>query len=227
MLMRIIRFLIGVILLPVCWVATIVVINLTRLIQPESTDMVPPSALALGGGFALWVFIFLVMPRPVRTYILAHELTHALWGVWRGASVKSMKITRDQGSVTLSKSDFLITLAPYFFPLYTVIVIITYYVLSLFFELERYELYWLGLVGLTWGFHFSFTITTLLQHQSDIRAYGHMFSYAIIYLFNVVGIAIWILLVSAVTIEQSVNCVVLGWEHVASQIVQIIPAIKL
>jgi hypothetical protein len=192
-------------LLPVCAAATRTVIELVRDAQPASTAAVPASALALGGGFLLWLVIFLTLPRPVRTYVLAHELTHALWGALMGARVLQMRVSREKGSVTLSKTNFLITLAPYFFPLYTAIVIVGYYVTGIFADVERYHLVWLALVGFTWGFHFTFTITTLLQHQTDIQECGRVFSYAVIYLLNVLGIALWIVMVSAPTLEQMVE----------------------
>jgi hypothetical protein len=202
MLMRLARFLIGALLLPVCWIVSLTVSELMVLVQPTSTSAIPPSVFAFGGGFLLWVIIFLVLPRPIRTYVLAHELTHALWGVLRGARVKNIRVSKDQGSVTLTKSDFLITLAPYFFPLYTFIVIVAYYILSIFIVMHPYELIWLGLVGFTWGFHFCFTITTLMQTQSDIKECGYLFSYTIIYMFNVFGITLWVVLVSDVELGE-------------------------
>jgi len=109
--------------------------------------------------------------------------------------------------VTLSKTNFLITLAPYFFPLYTVIVLICYYIMSMFINMEDYYLIWMFLVGFTWGFHFTFTVSTLCQHQSDIRETGYLFSYALIYLLNVVGICFWVVFVSSVTLEGMVDLV--------------------
>lgn len=222
MVLRIIRFLTGLLLLPVCWIVTLAVVELIKMVQPSSTAAIPQSAGALGGGFAFWIALFVLLPRPVRTYVLAHELTHALWAVMRGARVKNIRISREQGSVTVSKTDFLITLAPYFFPLYTVIVIAAYYFMSIFMDMQPYELYWLGMVGLTWGFHFSFTIVTLLQYQSDIRECGRLFSYTVIYLFNIIGIALWIVFVSSVTIENMVLMLYSSGNSVLGQIYQIL-----
>lgn len=203
--MKVIRFFLGILLIPFCVAATQTVRSLIVLTQPLCVNAIPPSAWALGGGFFLWLFIFFTLPRPARTYVLAHELTHVLWASIMGAKVFHMRISRESGSVTLSKSNFLITLAPYFFPLYTIITIIGYYVLSIFLEVEAYYLYWLALVGLTWGFHFTFTISTLLQHQSDIQECGRLFSLAVVYLLNVLGIGLWVVIVSAATLEQMVE----------------------
>jgi hypothetical protein len=123
----------------------------------------------------------------------------------RGAKIHRMRVSKESGSVTLSKSDFLIALAPYFFPLYTVLVIAVYYIMSIFIEMEGYYLYWLGLVGFTWGFHFTFTISMLSQRQSDIQQYGYIFSYTVIYFFNIAGIGLWTVIVSSATIEHMIE----------------------
>jgi hypothetical protein len=197
-IMRILRFLIGFALIPICFVVTRTAFSLAMLLDTRE-ELIPTPLLALGAGFFLWQIIFFLLSRPVRTYVLAHELTHAIWGLLMGARVSKMKISKDSGSVVLSKTNFLITLAPYFFPLYTVIIVAAYFIISQFYNVTPYYLIWLGLVGFTWGFHVSFTITTLMQQQSDIQAYGHLFSYAVIYIFNIFGICLWIVLVTAVT----------------------------
>jgi len=203
--MKLLLFFVGILLLPVCAAVTLAAVSLVGLLQTGGTAVVPPSAWALGGGYALWLLVYFTLPRPVRTYVLAHELTHALWGWLTGARVLHMQVSKASGSVTLSKSNLLVALAPYFFPLYTVLAIAGYYATSIFLEVERYYLAWLGIVGFTWGFHFTFTVTTLMQHQSDIREYGRLFSYAVIYALNVLGICLWVVLVSSLTLDQMVQ----------------------
>jgi len=202
--MKILHFLVGLLLVPLCVAASGMVFDLVCGIH-SGTAVLPPPVLSLVGGFVLWLALYYTVSHPVRSYILAHELTHALWASLMGVEVTSLKVGKSGGSVTLSKSNFLITLAPYFFPLYTVIVIGSYYVLSIFFEVERAYLVWLGLIGFSWGFHFTFTVTTLLQHQSDIDECGVVFSYAVIYVMNVLGIGLWIVMVSPATLEQMIG----------------------
>jgi hypothetical protein len=203
--MSLIRLMIGILLLPVCVATSQIALAIAKTVHTESSAVVPPPALALCGGYILWLVVYFTLPRPVRTYVLAHELTHALWGALMGARVSRLSVSKTKGSVTLSKTNFLITLAPYFFPLYTVLVVIGYYVTSIFYDVTRYDLWWLGLVGFTWGFHFTFTISSLMQKQPDIQAYGHFFSYTTIYILNVLGIALWIVLVSSPTLEDFVG----------------------
>ena len=193
--MRFVRFVIGLLLLPLCIAGTQTLVALVMKLDPGD-QAVPYPLIALLAGFLLWQMIFIFLPRPIRTYVFAHELTHALWGWLMGARVSKFKVSKEQGSVTLSKTNFLITLAPYFFPLYTVLLILLYYILWIFWDVQKYHSVWLALIGFTWGFHLSFTVITLMQKQSDIRSSGHLFSYSFIYLMNVLGICIWVVLVS-------------------------------
>jgi len=176
--------------------------HLLREIQPAG---MPPDAWWLLGGLLFWLILYVVMPRPVRTYILAHELTHALWGWMMGARVSNLRVAGDSGSVTLSKTNFLITLAPYFFPLYTMLTIALFAILGLFYEVERFHLWWMGMIGFTWGFHFTFTISTLMQRQTDIQACGHLFSYTFIYSLNTMGVGLWSVVVTSATLERYVG----------------------
>lgn len=193
--MRALKWVIGLLLLPVCVAATSA---LAQLIMGTVTapEQWPLSTRALIAGFLLWIVLYLCLPRPARAYVLAHELTHALWGWMFGAEIRGLKVTKKGGHVKLTKNNFLITLAPYFFPFYTVCVVLLYLVLTFFMNLNGYEPLWLGWIGLTWGFHLTFTLSALALHQPDIRMHGRLFSYSVIYLFNVLGIALWVITVS-------------------------------
>lgn len=193
--MKAIRFLIGLALFPACAAFSVVAADMLRLPSAGDTWWRDP-ATAMICGFAAWIAIFYLLPSPVRAYVLAHELTHALWGAMMGARVSSMKVSRERGSVTLSKTNFLVTLAPYFFPLYAVLVIIAYLAVSMFRDVRPYAAWWLALVGFAWGFHFTFTISTLMQRQTDIQRYGRVFSYSVIYLANVASLCVWIVAVT-------------------------------
>jgi len=199
---RFLRFLVGLLLLPVCAASLRAVYLLLRVAYPETGSAVPLPELALAAGFVLWLLVFFTLPAPTRSYILAHELTHALWGMLMGARVSRIEIKGQRGSVSLSRTNTLVLLAPYFFPLYTIIVVLLYYALGLVVDMQPYYLLWLGLIGFTWGFHLTFTIGTLMQYQTDIQSCGRLFSYALILLLNVLGICLWIVLMSPATLEQ-------------------------
>ena len=203
--MKPLKFLVGLLLLPPCVAISQALWALVMAIHPESELILPTPAIALLAGFGVWILLYYTLPRPVRSYILAHELTHVIWGALMGASIFSIEVHRDHGAVELSKNNFVITLAPYFFPLYTVLAISAYYGLGLFFDVEKYHLFWLAAVGFTWGFHFTFTLSALMQHQTDIHDHGMLVSYAVIYICNVLGICLWVVMVSSVTLEMLVT----------------------
>jgi hypothetical protein len=198
--MRALKWLIGLILLPACAGVTLHLVHVLRDLLPAAGGSgLAAGVWALLAGFGLWLVLYHVCPRPMRTYVLAHELTHALWGWAMGARILGMKVGRSGGHVRLTHANFLITLAPYFFPLYTVLIIVLHAVLSLFYDMRQFELVWLGWVGLTWGFHLTFTLSMLRIGQPDIEEHGRLFSYCIIYLFNLLGIGLWVVAVSRVT----------------------------
>ena len=191
----------GIALLPFCAASTWAAASLVGSLSPDSIFALPASAWTLLSGFLLWLVIYFALPRPIRTYVLAHELTHALWASLMGAQVRRITLAKEGGSVVLSKSNILITLAPYFFPLYTVIVIIVHALLSLFYDTSDYEWVWLFLIGLTWAFHLTFTVSALLEHQTDILEYGRVFSLAFIYLINILEVGAWVVVVTPVRWE--------------------------
>jgi hypothetical protein len=161
------------------------------LFSPETTWLLT--------GYLLWLGMWFFLPQPVRAYVVAHELTHALWALFSGGRVHSIRVSHKGGSVRLSKSNMLITLAPYFFPFYTIAVILVRLLLSLFLNEVPYPLVWLFFVGLTWGFHITFTIQSLMTTQPDIHEYGRLFSYVIIYLFNLIGVGLWVVCTTSAT----------------------------
>jgi hypothetical protein len=190
------KMLAGIVLIPSCWAVSVATYNLYQGSGNAllSTEM---EGWALPAGFIIWVVIYFLLPRPSRTYVLGHELTHAMWALMMGGRVGKIKVGAAGGHVELSKTNFLITLAPYFFPFYTFLVIGAYYLAGVWLEVEPYKAWWLGVVGFSWSFHVTFTMHMLAQQQPDIQAHGRIFSYAIIYFMNVLMIGIWMVLVGA------------------------------
>lgn len=145
------------------------------------------------GGAALWTLVFLVFDRPVWLYVIGHELTHALFAILQGIPVLSMTLNREGGQVELRRINWLVSLSPYFFPIYTMVVLLAYAVLWRFIPVPGLVNFWMGLIGLTWGFHVTFTITTLGIRQTDILHEGRIFSAAVIVLFNILVVLIWLI----------------------------------
>ena len=181
---RLLLFLTGLLLLPLCWGAARALPDLFPFAVVNHPPWIAPSILALCAGYGVWTLVYLCMPPSVRVYIWGHELTHALWGLLTGARVGPIRVRSTGGSVALSEAGIWTTLAPYLVPFYTVIVVLLRLLLGLVVDMTRWELVWLFLVGLTWSFHITYTLRSLLQHQPDIQACGRLFSYPLILLFN-------------------------------------------
>jgi Zn-dependent protease len=68
------KFIIALLLLPVCFGATS---TLVRLVAASGhADTVWVSMLA---GAGCWLAVFALLPRPMLAYVYGHELTHVLW----------------------------------------------------------------------------------------------------------------------------------------------------
>jgi len=157
---------------------------------------IPVAFWGLSSGFVLWIILYFSLPRPTRTYVLGHELTHVIWTWLWGGRASDLRVSGKGGSVKVTANPFPVTLAPYFFPFYTFCVLIIYAICAIFFDQSTYVPFWLGLVGLTWAFHLTFTISMLKEHQPDVQQHGRLFSYTIIYLLNIIGIGLWIVAVA-------------------------------
>lgn len=136
------------------------------------------------GGLA-YLTIHLLFKKPVLTYVIGHELTHALFALLFGGSVKSIHASDRGGRVTITKSNFIITLAPYFFPLYTFIALMLFWVARAADARGMTTGILIFLSGATFALHLILTFIFLQTDQNDIREQGAIFSYPLIYLFNI------------------------------------------
>ena len=98
---------------------------------------------------------------------------------------------REGGYIIADRRDFLVSLAPYFFPLYSIAAIGAYGVAGWFYPVVwEYPKYLFMAVGLTWAFHFTFTCWMIPKKQTDLLLHGTFFSLVIIYLANLLVLAI-------------------------------------
>ncbi len=118
-------------------------------------------------------------------YVFGHELTHALWTWLFGGKVR-LKASARSGHVLVSKMNFLIALAPYFFPLYVVAEVALFGVAHLFWAgpmlLAGFHL----IVGAAYGFHATLTWHILESDQPDVTDQSYLFSAVAIVLGNAI-----------------------------------------
>ncbi len=178
--------------------------------------------LAFFGG--LWVS---GEPRPLRVYVFGHELTHAIW-VWAmGGRVSQFKVRRDGGHILTDTHNFWIALAPYFYPLYSIVVVIFYGVASLFYDLSGETPVLFGLLGLTWAFHISFTLWMIPKGQSDLRYHGTFFSLVIIYLMNLLLLTTLLIIAAPeVTVAAFLQDLLTSTENLAEWLWKLLRAVR-
>lgn len=193
--------LLGLALLPACWAFTRVMIR-AIVIAAEGNNAYSPEAFSLLGGMTAFSLCWMALSHPIRTYVLGHELTHALWGLMFGARPSDVKVSAAGGSVKLTKSNFLITLAPYFFPFYTFVVVLVAIVTYAFYGSLPFLPLWMFLVGFTWAFHVLFTLQTLTRRQPDVKLYGRIFSWVFIFLANVTLLLVFLAAVTPLTFVE-------------------------
>ncbi len=197
-----VKLIIAILLLPVCAGAAMALGKVLAHGYGADTVWVPILA-----GAACWVVIFLLLPKPMWIYVFGHELTHALWTWLFGGEVRKMKVTSKGGHVLISKTNFLIALAPYFFPLYVVMVIAVFALGNLIWDWRQYKIVFHLLIGAAYAFHITLTLHVLQTRQSDITSQGYLFSAVVIFLGNVCVLLFGIpLLTARVGIFNS-----LGW----------------
>jgi hypothetical protein len=130
-----------------------------------------PRLLSFGAGALSYGLIQAFFWRPLFVYVMGHELTHALASLLQGGKADDMRISTKGGMVKVEVSNFLTSLAPYFFPIYTFFLLVIYWIAD-----PRYRIYLVFLLGVSLAFHWALTAYSLKQHQSDIAESGWLFA---------------------------------------------------
>ena len=195
------KTIIAILLLPVCIGAVSALSMVVR--QSENADTIWVAFLA---GAACWLTIYLLLPKPMWVYVLGHELTHALWTWLLGGKVKKFKASASGGHVVVNKSNFAIALAPYFFPLYAILVVLAFLTGDWLWNWRPYVVWFHLLLGAAYAFHVTLNWHILKQGQTDISDQGYLFSAVIIFLGNVAVLLVGIpLLVSKVGVGTALR----------------------
>lgn len=197
-----IKFILAILLLPVCAGA---VPTLRRVfVACGSADLTWVPLLA---GAVCWLVIYILLPKPMWVYVFGHELTHALWTWLFGGEVKKFKASSAGGHVVVTKTNFLIALAPYFFPLYAVLVVAGFALGNLVWGWRHYLVWFHLLVGAAYAFHVTLTIHALKTRQTDITGQGYLFSAVVIFLGNILVLLLGIPLLAG----RADFSAMLGW----------------
>ena len=193
---RWLKFVIALFLLPLCAVLTQTFFTVFTRATVTQRLWAGEQFWFFSLGAVLWLIAFFGLPRPMLVYVFGHELTHALWVWLMGGRVSRFRVGRDGGHIVTDRNNFWIALAPYFFPLYSLLVIALYGVLGLFFNVQPYGRLLYALIGATWAFHFTFTCWMIPKKQTDLTDHGTFFSLIVIFLMNLALLSVMLVLAS-------------------------------
>ena len=129
--------------------------------------------IAFAVGFILFILFWRLFKRHLQVVCtFEHELTHLLFGLLFLKRPHSFVVTRhDGGSVTLSGGNFIITLAPYFFPT------VSYLLLPFaYFVPTGAMAIFTAALGASVAFHLVSTWAELHWRQTDLHKAGILFS---------------------------------------------------
>lgn len=197
------KFIIGLALLPVCWVSLETFLLLFKKEALSGAFYKVPEFFFFAAGAVLCLLGF----RRLRTnravmwfYVAGHELTHAIFAMLFRGTVKDIRITATRGGyIETNRNNFLISLSPYFFPFFTILAVLIWSCMEWLFAglFDTGARFWLyGLIGLTWMFHISYSIWMLSRGQSDVKYNGKLFSYTVIFLINILLISLLLVIAS-------------------------------
>ena len=191
-----VKFIFAIFLLPICGVLTQTFFTVFARATVTQRLWVGEEFWFFSLGVVLWLIAFFGLPRPILIYVFGHELTHALWVWLMGGRVSRFRVGPDGGHVVTTKANFWIALAPYFFPIYSILTIAVYGGLSLFLNMQPYGRLLYAVIGVTWAFHFTFTCWMIPKNQTDLTDQGTFFSLVVIYLMNLFLLSVMLILAS-------------------------------
>lgn len=152
--------------------------QIVKAAEPQNTRLI-----SFGIGFLLFLAFWIVFRRALQVVCtFEHELTHLIFGLLFLKRPHAFVVTlREGGHVKLSGSNFLIMLAPYFFPT------ISYFMLPIaFFIPKRSMSIYLSILGASVAFHLVSTWRDLHWEQSDLHKAGIVFSVLFLPVANVI-----------------------------------------
>ena len=177
-----IKFVIGVLIVPVAYGVTAAFYNNFILIKELGA-----SIRFFTWGVVSYAILHLIFYKPTPVYVFGHEAVHALVAWLFGGKIQSFKVSSEGGSVTTDKSNFLIELSPYFVPIYAVIITLIYFVVSSSYKINSSV--FIFLIGFSLAFHLISTIEIMKIRQPDIVKSGYFFSIAFVYTLNIIIIS--------------------------------------
>jgi hypothetical protein len=176
---KVMKFFYALLLLPCCYSLFYTLIYVIKSIQLNNC-LVQYFLLGVVG----YLLLHFLLYKPIKLYVIGHELVHMLSAYLCGSTVKKVKITSSYGSVYVDKVNTFIALSPYFVPFYTIIVVFLWalvkYIVKINFSTEILSFF----IGFTITFHLLLTIYAIYLGQQDFKISGWLFSIVVVFMIN-------------------------------------------
>jgi hypothetical protein len=182
-MMRIVKLVVGILAIPVMFGVT----------YAFYTNIITVSQLSGILSYFVWgivsyVFLHLLFYKPTFFYVLGHEAVHAAFAWVMGGKINSFTVNKEGGSVSTDKTNTFIELSPYFVPIYAIILMAIYFVISYSYKVNGAA--FIYLIGFALAFHVVMTIEVMKIRQPDILKSGYLFSIVFVYVLNIIIIAL-------------------------------------
>ncbi|MCX7641012.1 MAG: hypothetical protein N2Z20_00035 [Elusimicrobiales bacterium] len=176
---KLVKFFYAIFLLPLCFTLLKTLIYVITNVEFQDKLVV-----AFFIGMGSYVVFHLVFYKPIKFYVLGHELVHVLSTYLCGGKIKNIKISNFYGCVNVNKVNTFIALSPYFVPFYSIIITLLWIICRYLLKLKIPTEVFMFLLGFSIMFHLILTIYAIYVGQTDFRISGWLFSIVVILIVN-------------------------------------------
>ena len=176
---RLLKWILGILFLPTCFVQSYVFYQSLQQLKKFEGDSV-----CFIYGVLAYFLLHTLLFKPVFPYTLAHEVVHAVAAKAFGGEVKSIKVSEKGGETRTTKSNFVISLAPYFTPLYALLFCLSTFIVVRLFQVQGFRDLFFLFIGFFLTFHVVMTVDFLKTKQPDLLKLGELLSIELIYVVN-------------------------------------------
>lgn len=139
-------------------------------------------------GVGSYIGLHLLFYKPTYVYVLGHEAVHAVTSWVMGGKISSFKVSKEGGSVSTTKTNAVVELSPYFIPIYAIVIMAIYFVVSYSYAISGGT--FVFLIGFTMALHVIMTIEVMKTRQPDMIKSGYLFSIVFVYVLNIIILAL-------------------------------------
>lgn len=132
------------------------------------------------------MLVWLLIGRFLRFFhVFEHEVTHLVTGLLFFIQPRQLVASESGGRMEMYGNNFFVSLAPYFVPLFSLVVMVLMPLLD-----STVNVYACGALGLVTGYHLITNLQEFSLQQPDICGQGRVFSTVVCLLGNIVALGI-------------------------------------